>query len=302
MSDVTIGRFRGGLCVYWHTDDGRRVRHTLKARSRKEAEAEAREVYKRAHKQPSGLTVSEIWSAYCQARDGRPVATTMHYTGKSVLAHFGAYRPDQITDADCRDYAAKRAKAGIKDGSTWTELGHLRSALSWAHKRRMIAHSPEIVRPAKPAPKERYLTHAEIDRLLSAPAEPHIRLAILLMLSTAGRVSAVLQLTWDRVDMERRQIRLRGDEVGPRKGRATVPINAGLLAALQTAHQAALSDYVVEWASGPVKSIRRGFTTAVGNAGLRGVTIHTLRHSAAVHMAEAGVPGRREYLKLYAIA
>jgi integrase len=41
---------------------------------------------------------------------------------------------------------------------------------------------------------------------------------------------------------------------------------------------------------GPVKSILRGVTTAVDNAGLKVVTLYTLRHSAAVHMAEAGVP------------
>ncbi len=34
--------------------------------------------------------------------------------------------------------------------------------------------------------------------------------AILLMLTTAGRVGAILDLTWDRVDFDRAQIDLRG--------------------------------------------------------------------------------------------
>jgi integrase len=110
------------------------------------------------------------------------------------------------------------------------------------------------------------------------------------MLTTAGRVSAILDLTWDRVDLDRGQVNLRKDMLGPRKGRAIVPINNTLRAALTQARQAALTSWVVEWAGGPVKSIRRGFTTAVTNAGLKSVTLHTLRHSAAVHMAEAGVP------------
>lgn len=38
-----------------------------------------------------------------------------------------------------------------------------------------------------------------------------------------------------------------------------------------------------------MKCIRKGFLQAVINAGLSGVTIHTLRHSAAVHMAESGI-------------
>lgn len=290
MSDITIGHLRGGLCVYWRGPDGKRVRHQLTSRNRKDAEAEARAIFARSAKPVAGLTVADVWAAYLVARSGRSVATTMDSTGKSILPHFGALQPAQISDADCLAYAAKRTKAGRSDGTTWTELGHLRTALSWAVKRRMISYAPEIIRPSKPAPKDRYLTHSEIDRLLSANAAPHIKLAILLMLSTAGRVSAILELTWDRVDLDRRVIRLATGETGPKKGRATVPINAGLLAALQTARQAALSDHVVEWASGPVRCIRRGFMSACQDARLDGVTLHTLRHSSAVHMAEAGIP------------
>jgi integrase len=161
--------------------------------------------------------------------------------------------------------------------------------LSWAQKRGLIARAPYIERPAQPAPKERWITHDEIDRLLAAEAEPHIRLAILLMLTTAARVGAALELTWDRVDLERGWVNLRTGE-GRRKGRAIVPINGTLRAALTTAKEAAMSDHVIEWAGGPVKSIKRGFARTVKAAGLADVTPHVLRHSAGVHMAAGGVP------------
>ena len=74
-----------------------------------------------------------------------------------------------------------------------------------------------------------------------------------------------------------------------RKGRATVPINAGLRAALAAAKEAALTDYVIEWAGSPVASIKTGFAAAVKAAGLKSVTPHVLRHTAAVHLAEAGM-------------
>lgn len=154
----------------------------------------------------------------------------------------------------------------------------------------MIDRAPHVWRPEKPSPKERWLTEAEIHRLLHCAGSPHIELAIHLMFATAARVGAILDLTWDRVDFGRRQINLRLPDAQTRKGRAIVPMNNSIRAALQTAHGAALSDYVVEYAGKPVASIRNGFTAAVRRAGLKEVTQHTLRHTSAVHMAAAGIP------------
>jgi integrase len=51
------------------------------------------------------------------------------------------------------------------------------------------------------------------------------------------------------------------------------------------------SDYVIEWAGKPLASIKRAFREACVRAKLsKDVTPHVLRHTAAVWMAEAGVP------------
>lgn len=131
------------------------------------------------------------------------MAKTMGYTGKAVLAHFGAYRPDQITADLCRAYAANRTAAGISQGSIHTELGHLRSAMPHGVKFRMIDRAPHIERPAKPTPKERFIGHAEVEALIDAAHALHIALAIHLLFASAGRIGAVLDLTWDRVEFDR---------------------------------------------------------------------------------------------------
>lgn len=287
MPDYRIGRLSGRFVVSWW-EDGKRRRYRLDAQSPKEAEAEALDVIRRETTPVATATVADLWHAYIEEKEGRRVAQAMRFEWKAVGPHFGHLRPDQITVAVCRAYTAARRKAGKHDGTIWTELGHLRSVLRW----RFGDAAPKIERPPKPAPKERWLTHAEIERLLAVPDMPlHIRVAILLMLSTAARVGAVLDLTWDRVDFERGQVNLRTSDTGPRKGRAVVPMNSGLRAALSQAKAAALTDYVVEWAGeAPVKSIKTGFNKAVRDAGLEGVTPHTLRHTAGVHLAAAGVP------------
>ncbi|WP_170516244.1 tyrosine-type recombinase/integrase [Ruegeria atlantica] len=213
----------------------------------------------------------------------------MQYTGRSVLPWFGAFRPEQISVRDCKAYIADRRQAGIQDGTIWTQLGKLRTCLNWAEKTGLIDRAPYIERPSKPAPRERYLTRQEISQLLAVDCAHHIKLAIWLMLSTAARVTAVLELTWDRVDFERRQINLRTGD-GRRKGRAVVPMTESLYSALLNAQKVALSDYVVEWAGGPMKSIKKGLKAAAVAAGLPDVSPHVLRHTAAVPMAEAGIP------------
>jgi integrase len=289
MSGWRITRLRGELALTFD-HGGKRRRFTLGTSDPSEAKRLAPAVFAELTR-PKGTTVADLWQAYTTDKAGRSVVTTMKYTWKALEPHFGKRQGEAITKAECLSYAAARRRAGISDGSIHTELGHLRTVLVWARKSRLIKDAPEIDRPRKPDPKERYLTREEARKILDAAALPHVRLAIHLMLATAARVSAVLSLTWKRVDFGRRLITLRDpDDAQRRKGRAVVPINDTLFAALQEARKGALSDYVVEWGGERVKSIKRSIATAADNAGLTDVSPHVFRHTAAVWMAEAGIP------------
>lgn len=290
MREYRIGRLKGRFVVMWNEDDGRRRRYRLEAHTAKEAEREARDLILSITAPAKGLTVQQVWEAYQVEVEGRRQAAKMAQTGKNVLPDFGHLAAEHVTIEDCRAFIAKRRAAGRKDGTIRTELGCLRTCLRWAQRAKLIPSAPTIELPATPPPRERYLTRLEVEKLIAAAGEPHIRLAMLLMLTTAGRIGALLELTWGRVDLERRIIKLASNDIGPRKGRATVPINDTLLAALTVAREAALSDFVIEWGGGQVGSIKTGFNAAVDRAGIEHCTPHDLRRTAGRFMAEAGVP------------
>ena len=289
-----LTRLRGEYCVTWDDGDIRR-RYRLGTGNPKEAHRLAPARYAELTR-PRGTTVRYLWQAYISDMDGRAVVGTMVHTWKAIEPRFGCIEAEDITIADCRAHIderravrTKQCPEGIKDGTIHTELGHLRMVLKWAQKHRLIDRAPDIERPSKPEPKDGYLTKDEARELRDAANAPHVRLAILLMIGTGARSSAALELTWDRVDFTRRMIQLRNPfDRTKRKGRATVPINDTLFAALETAEKGAMTPYVIEWGGEQVKSIKRGLKAAGKAIGRPDVSPHMLRHSAAVWLAESG--------------
>lgn len=276
--------YRGRWYAVWLDDGGATKRSALRTADRAVAERNLLAFIK-ANEAPRE-TAADIMKAYLADRQGRASHTRSADAWKRLEPHFGRLRPADIGRQTCREYAAMRARR-VKPGTIIKELSVLRAALRWHDK-----HTPAIIEmPRHPPPRDRYLTREEYRALRDAAAPtPHCRLFIIVAYSTAGRAGAVLELTWDRVDFRRGLVQLATEDEHGNKGRALVPMSDGLRAALQDAKRAALSDYVIEYAGRPVRSVRKAFQAACERAGLTDVSPHVLRHTAAVHMAESGIP------------
>jgi len=289
--EYRLTRLRGNWALtYNDARTGKRHRHNLKTASRREAEKIAPSVFEELTR-PEGDIIDNLVAAYRRDKEGRVIATHMRHAWKPLERYFGGRKASTITIADSRAYLALRRKDGVKDGTIRSELLDLRIVVNWAVKHALIMTAPYIELPKASPPRERYLTQEEVQQLLKHCQAPHLRLAIILMLATAARVKALLDLTWDRVDLEKNLIQLRNphDTQASRKGRAIVPINNSLGQALREAYHFANTDYVLEWNGKPITTLSGGLRMVARRAGIKGVSPHVFRHTAAVWMAEAGI-------------
>jgi integrase len=288
--EYKLQRLRGGWCIAAYEGGTRISRRQLDAGDAAAAAIEFAEIVADAGK-PIDPAIAEIWAAYRADRAGRRIAENMEWSGRAILPVFGAMKPMSITSKDCRAYAKARKASGRQAGTICTELAHLRVCLAWAVKSRMIREAPHIERPQLPPPCERHLARSEAERVINAAVAPHVRLFIVLAISTAARATALLELKWDRIDFERGLIVLGDpDRTMRQKGRATVPMTNTARAALSSAREGARTEYVIEHGGAPIKSAKKGVAEAARRAGVNGCTPHVFRHTAAVWMAEDGVP------------
>lgn len=278
--------YRGVWCAYWR-EGGRPRRVSLGVSEKAQAEQALKDWSAEQQRRRPAETVAEIVELYLQdaeKRVARPKALRSIWQ-VAAKTTFGGLRPEHVTRDLCRDYAAKRLALGYSAGTVRKELSTMLAALRWKDP-----NTPAVVElPSPPPPRMRHLTHVEAEALLAGCAQPHVKLFVTLALTTAARAGAILDLQWAMVDFNRGRIDF-GRAPTATKGRSITPMNESARAALVAAREGAQSEYVIEYAGRNVGSIKKGFAAACARAGLRGVSPHTLRHTAAVWMAEAGLP------------
>ena len=264
--------------------DGRERRVSTRKTDRYEAERWLAGFIAAQNAPPPKPDINWILDRYEQEKQNAKSFNRITSHLRAVRAEFG---PVQPSDLSVSSVINKWSQGGSSNGTIRTRLLYLRAALGWAEKMSFIDRAPYIPAPPPGEARNRHLTRDEFKRLYMAADEPHIRTFLALGVMTGLRNGAILSLTWDQIDAEKRFIRPTGGTAN--KKRADIRIGPDLMLALGTAHMLRNGPYVVHWRGKQVASVKKGFRRAVERSGIDPVTIHDLRRTCAVWQAEKGV-------------
>lgn len=202
----------------------------------------------------------------------------------------------RVNTFDIDRYKKKRTGDGVSRATCNRELAVLSHLLSMAVDWGWISHRPaKINRYKEDQGRIVYLTVEQCDRVLEAAKHdisPHIFPFCLIALSTSMRMSEILTIRRDNVDVDQRRIYIPRAKAGAREQ----PITSNLADFLKS-HMAKLPqgcDWLfpsIASRTGHLATIRKAHRRVVKAAGLDPdvVVRHTFRHTAVTHLVQAGV-------------
>lgn len=241
--------------------------------------------------------IADTLAAYgAEVAPHKASARDIGYNITNLLKWWGDKNVSQITPKACRDYiATKTAPAAGAD------LKVLKASVKhWHAEYGPLEAMPVFQMPPPNPPKERWLTRDEAARLLWA-ARPyqHMRRLILLQLYTGSRPGVILSLEWSQVDLKHGVMsRTKPGVVQDKKKRAPkvklgrrIHAHLSRWRRLDSKSERLVCHFTDAWHPGSreVTDPHGAWAKIIKASKLKGVTRHTLRHTRATWMAQAGV-------------
>jgi integrase len=326
MKDGKLIRFDGAISYIG--DDGNSKRHTVYGRTRADVRDKLGTARERldagAPVRDATRTVADWlaqWRATTLAASDRKPATREMYAHLSRKhlepAPFGAITLDRLRPNDIEALILKCRDRGLSDSSVRSVYTVARLALDGAVRDGLLARNPAAVvkRPGVARREAKHAAAVDVTALLTAADGLRYRDALVLIAATGMRRGEALALRWTDIDLDAGLVAVRGTlgRVGGKlvvsepktdRSRRTVPLGAPLVAMLRARRRQQAAEQLRaanQWPnSGLVfttelgtlvepRNILRTVETAAAKAGMEGVVVHTLRHSAAVAWLAAGV-------------
>lgn len=225
----------------------------------------------------------------------RSFTTIRGYMEKHIVPRWGRLRLTEIDGRAIAHWLATKRADGLAP-ATVEKIRMIMSRSFELGKRWGVAgcdQNPARAVPRKPLnnARERYLTAEEAARLrvaASTSRNVQLRPIVDLLMLTGARVGELLQARWEHVDTDRRAWLIPTSKTGKARHVPLSQAALDVIAALPRfdgCHWLLPNPETLK----PFVSIKHGWQTAREAAGLPGLRIHDLRHSAASFMVNSGV-------------
>jgi len=209
---------------------------------------------------------------------------------RSFVRYFQPRHPRELGEADIRAYLLHLIEQEKYAAATVNQVFNaLRFLYVELYKTPFAIGS--IPRPQKEGKLPVVLSQEEVLRIFEAVNNLKHKTLLMVIYSAGLRVGESVRLKIEDVDRERRLIHLRGAK--GKKDRYTLLSDVVLDQLREYYRMYKPSEYLFEGAEGrrhlAERSIQNVFHRAIKDAGIRKeVTVHSLRHSFATHLLEAG--------------
>ena len=201
---------------------------------------------------------------------------------------------DDIKLTDIEDYLLDQKKRKIATASRSRSVYILRSFYNYCTKKDIVHKNlAALIEPVKVKQKERdFLTEAEFEELIEAITKPVIKTVVLTLFYTGGRISEILDLQLEDVDLENRVLHIIEGKGGKDRD---IPINGKLYEILtdylENIRDAESNRFFALKKTGRVSTsyVNRLINDAANTIGLeKKVSAHVLRHSFGTNLLEKG--------------
>jgi integrase len=278
----------GRYYITW-TERGRSLRASTRSKDRKQAErvraAFVLERDRQPQAKPDEIAVTTLLDSYYERHaKGLPSGERANIAINHLSEYYGAATVSAVGARAHERYIEQCRKEGKADGTINRHLGALRAALRFAVKSGDLGQAPHVPSLREPPPRPHVLDRDDVAALLRAArrlGHDHVATFIRLAVFTGARRNAILQLTWDRVDLKAGTVDFRLPGImHARKRRAITGLPYHLLSSLRRLQKRSRTPTVISYRGKPVASIRRAFRETAKAAKLPHVTPHVLKHTA----------------------
>jgi integrase len=301
--------FKNGVkwCVYVILPNGKRYRRVIGTKKQadqvqKKLESEIVEG-KWQLRETEDVPFSALVLEYLEYAEASKAVSTFSVDKSRIEGHlmpyFGDLTLSQITPQMVDLYKAQRVREKAAPKTVNHELINLSHMLKMAMRWRYINTNPvssvEKMKVIKNPP--RFLSTNEIYRLLEASMDSYIHPILMTALHTGMRKSELLNLKWSDIDFEQNTITVQSKTDWHTKNYKSrifqlMPVLYDTLKRHRNQQQELeiWNEYVFTYKGKRIRDgIKKSFRTVLNIAGLKGVTLHSLRHTFASQLVLAGV-------------